>query len=196
MINPGRIITRDIRMLVIHCSDTYSDMDIGVEEIQGWHTWPRKLQNSNPQLYQYKGRRKTFDELPHEVQGKSGRGWLDIGYHEVIRRNGQIEFGRDINVPGAHARGFNAHSIGLCMIGGKAKHNPSIASVKARHELIPVGAVNFTLIQWATLGERIAHWLQAIPDLQIVGHNQLSNNKTCPNFFVEDIFSNITYGHK
>ena len=49
---------RKINLIVIHCSDTYARMDIGVNEIRQWH-----LQ----------------------------RGFNDIGYHYVIRRDGAIE---------------------------------------------------------------------------------------------------------
>jgi N-acetylmuramoyl-L-alanine amidase len=54
---------RKINLIVIHCSDTYARMDIGVNEIRQWH-----LQ----------------------------RGFNDIGYHYVIRRDGAIEQGRRI----------------------------------------------------------------------------------------------------
>jgi hypothetical protein len=46
------------------------------------------------------------------------RGWLGIGYHWVIRRDGCIEAGRFINEHGAHAPGWNDRSVGIFMIGG------------------------------------------------------------------------------
>ena len=46
------------------------------------------------------------------------RGWSDIGYHCVIRRNGMIEFGRPLDVCGAHVKGYNHNSIGICLVGG------------------------------------------------------------------------------
>jgi hypothetical protein len=58
------------------------------------------------------------------------RGWDGIGYHYVVRNgyetarsiydvamDGWIEEGRDVAVSGAHVRGHNAHSIGICLIG-------------------------------------------------------------------------------
>ena len=45
------------------------------------------------------------------------RGWTGIGYHFVIRRSGKIEEGRDINKIGAHTKGHNTDSIGVCYIG-------------------------------------------------------------------------------
>ena len=79
---------REINTFIIHCSDTYPDMDIGVEEIRRWH---------------------------------KERGWSDIGYHYVIRRNGKIEEGRNDGIVGAHAKGMNENSLGICMVGGKSK---------------------------------------------------------------------------
>ena len=46
--------------------------------------------------------------------------WSDIGYHDVIRRNGAIETGRPLEKPGAHAKGHNQNAIGICLVGGKA----------------------------------------------------------------------------
>lgn len=66
------------------------------------------------------------------------RGWEMIGYHYVIEngrvsskgrpsltRDGAIEAGRSEDQTGAHARGYNAKSIGICLIGknGKFTHN-------------------------------------------------------------------------
>ncbi len=46
------------------------------------------------------------------------RGWAKIGYHYVIRLDGELQRGRlDADI-GAHASGFNRHSIGICLIGG------------------------------------------------------------------------------
>lgn len=46
------------------------------------------------------------------------RGFRTIGYHYVVRLDGTVEPGRYISMPGAHCRGHNAHSIGVCYIGG------------------------------------------------------------------------------
>ena len=43
---------------------------------------------------------------------------LGIGYHYVIRRNGEIEPGRPEWMIGAHCLHHNAHSIGVCYEGG------------------------------------------------------------------------------
>ena len=45
-------------------------------------------------------------------------GWNGVGYHYVIRRNGDIERGRTLEVVGAHCLNHNLHSIGICYEGG------------------------------------------------------------------------------
>lgn len=46
------------------------------------------------------------------------RGFRGIGYHYVIRPDGTIEEGRPVEEIGAHCKGWNQHSIGICYIGG------------------------------------------------------------------------------
>ena len=46
------------------------------------------------------------------------RGWSDIGYHYVVRRDGTVEEGRDENLVGAGVKGFNKHTIHICLVGG------------------------------------------------------------------------------
>ena len=42
------------------------------------------------------------------------RGFRKIGYHFVIYRNGDIHVGRSLSEIGAHCKGHNAISIGIC----------------------------------------------------------------------------------
>ncbi|MEO5098122.1 N-acetylmuramoyl-L-alanine amidase, partial [Bacteroides thetaiotaomicron] len=46
------------------------------------------------------------------------RGFRDIGYHFYITRDGVLHHCRPVSEIGAHARGFNRHSIGICYEGG------------------------------------------------------------------------------
>ena len=46
------------------------------------------------------------------------RGFDRIGYHYVIDLDGTIEAGRDPDCIGAHCKGHNTNSIGICYIGG------------------------------------------------------------------------------
>lgn len=48
------------------------------------------------------------------------RGFDCIGYHYVIDLDGTIEKGRPIEKVGAHVKGHNSNSIGVCYIGGLA----------------------------------------------------------------------------
>lgn len=48
------------------------------------------------------------------------RGFSDIGYHFVIRSNGNIEAGRNVNIVGAHARGHNNYTVGICLTGSNS----------------------------------------------------------------------------
>lgn len=44
-------------------------------------------------------------------------GWAGIGYHFYVRQNGIIYEGRPIETVGAHCKGHNARSIGVCFEG-------------------------------------------------------------------------------
>ena len=46
------------------------------------------------------------------------KGWADIGYHYLVRLDGTVEPGRDVDLIGAHVSGHNAHTIGVCYVGG------------------------------------------------------------------------------
>ena len=54
----------------------------------------------------------------------NGNGWSDIGYHFVITEDGTIHEGRHINTSGAHCRGHNANSIGVCVTGNTNNEKP------------------------------------------------------------------------
>lgn len=49
---------------------------------------------------------------------KEERGFADIGYHFVVRLDGRVECGRRLSVAGAHCRGHNRRSVGVCYVGG------------------------------------------------------------------------------
>ncbi len=96
------------------------------------------------------------------------RGWSDIGYHYVIHRNGVISAGRPVYKIGAHCRGHNADSIGVCMIGDDAFTDAQYDSLKSLHNVLN----NIYL------------------GIEVFGHKDFTNNKTCPNFEVRDIITN------
>jgi len=96
-------------------------------------------------------------------------GWRAIGYHYVIRRDGTLEKGRDIHEAGAHALGYNANSIGVCLVGGVDKFNSP--------------EQNYTANQYYTLKKLLDVLCVTFPDADIIGHNDVSD-KACPVFNV------------
>jgi len=65
------------------------------------------------------------------------RGFREIGYHYVIRENGTVEVGRNLNKIGAHTRGKNVNSVGIVLTG----HNslawyPSNKQIVAARHLV------------------------------------------------------------
>ena len=104
-------------------------------------------------------------------------GWSDIGYHGVIRRNGVLESGRPMDVPGAHASGHNNDSIGICLVGGVAEDGTSPER-------------NFTGPQWATLARVVRDLLRAHPGATVHGHNEFAA-KACPCFDVRDWWKSV-----
>ena len=55
---------------------------------------------------------RQLDEM-HRQRGLDG-----CGYHYYVRRDGEICTMRPVDRPGAHAKGYNQHSIGVCYEGG------------------------------------------------------------------------------
>lgn len=45
-------------------------------------------------------------------------GWQEIGYNYVVKLDGTIQTGRDVNKVPSHVKGYNSNSIGLSYVGG------------------------------------------------------------------------------
>jgi len=131
---------REINKIVIHCSDSdFGNVDI----IKDWHV--------------------------------NGNGWSDIGYHYVITNShpvstahtkkdsdGVKNIGRPIEIAGAHVRGHNSDSIGICVIGTDWD--------------------SFTNKQLDTLLKLINQLMTAydISIDHVYGHYELDSKKECP----------------
>lgn len=122
-----------ISKIIVHCSDSDDSLDIGFREIDEWHRQ---------------------------------RGWLSpsgisCGYHFIIRRDSKIEIGRPLEEIGAHCKGHNTGSIGICVVGRK-KFDPK---------------------QIATLLKKVndLRAMFKIPIDKVYGHYEFEPNKTCPN---------------
>ena len=111
-----------------------------------------------------------------------GRGWRDIGYHLVIRRNGLIETGRPLDQAGSHVVKFNANSIGICLVGGAGENGPEN---------------NFEPHQWAALKDKLLELKKAFPGAEIKGHRDFPGvGKDCPCFDVRDWLAQEGLGEK
>lgn len=133
---------REIRKIIVHCSASeWGD----VAEITRWH---------------------------------KERGWETIGYHYVIHNpypkwefykefrprfefDGLLAVGRDINKPGAHVKGHNRDSIGICLIGDRV----------------------FTSAQFRSLQKLLKAFMRqyGISVNSVLGHCEVNPEKTCPN---------------
>ena len=105
------------------------------------------------------------------------KGWLEIGYHFVITRDGKLEFGRNTDVQGAHVRGHNHDSVGICMVGGVDENNNP--------------EDNFNPEQFETLKAVLDFLRKAYPDAEIKPHNFFNPNKACPSFDVEEWWTKV-----
>lgn len=104
------------------------------------------------------------------------RGWSDIGYHYVIELDGTIKEGRPVERQGAHVRGLNVNSIGICYIGGcDANMKPK----DTRNEA-----------QKASIYYLINNLMTEYPNSTLHGHNEFSS-KACPSFDVQKEYKNI-----
>ena len=65
-----------------------------------------------------------------------GRGYSGIGYHYFINKKGEIYKGRPDNTIGAHAKGYNSTSIGICFEGRYNKEVMPQAQLQAGKELV------------------------------------------------------------
>ena len=100
------------------------------------------------------------------------RGFADIGYHYVIYRDGSVHEGRSVNRAGAHCLGHNAHSIGVCYIGGVATDGKTPKDTRTSEQK---NALTSLLIKLHTL----------YPKATLHGHREFAN-KACPSFDVSE----------
>lgn len=135
-----RINMRRIDKIIIHCSATAPNANVGAVAIDAMH---------------------------------KARGWRGIGYHKVIRRDGSIEDGRSLEKAGAHARGHNAYSVGICLEGGVKSDGKT-------------PDFNYTRKQLHTLYGLLFELIGKYPGCDILGHRDLPGvTKACPCFDVQ-----------
>lgn len=140
---------RNINLIIIHCSSSDLPEQDSVEAIKYLHTANKKT------------------KIKWGKYDTTGNGWADIGYHYIITKDGTIHIGRPIEKAGAHCKGFNQSSIGICLTGEKEFTEAQFTSLRRiiKDELIP----NFGL-----------------SIIDVMGHKELNRAKTCPNFDVHE----------
>ena len=122
---------------------------------------------------------KTANQMRDEIRRwhtdpkPRGRGWSDIGYHRVVAPNGSIAIGRSLYTVGAHCRGRNAGTIGICLVPVR--------------DIDRMGRFSdfYTEAQREALEEYIYELNKLTPIHRVTGHNEFSN-KLCPGFMVVD----------
>jgi hypothetical protein len=154
---------RTIELIVVHCSATPSGERLGgglgnrrvtaPQVIDRWHM-QRGFARAADAVAEYN------PGLPH------------IGYHYVIDLDGHIHGGRRIAEIGAHCKGYNANSIGICLVGG--------LEPQAR----------YTAAQWDSLKRLCITLTRQRPAAQVLGHRDLNAGRTCPGFDVAAWWNN------
>ena len=107
------------------------------------------------------------------------RGFKYIGYHFYITRDGELHHCRPVSEPGAHVRGFNRHSIGICYEGGlDSEGHP---------------ADTLTPEQFEYLEQLLTKLLKLFPKAQLRGHRDMPGSvpKACPCLDCQSVFRAI-----
>lgn len=173
-------MARSINLIIIHCSDSPNGRTLftgkpgdanfvtPVQEIDRWHA------------------QRGFKRQP-QWRAKQNPDLASIGYHFVIYTRGAVATGRHVDEVGAHCQGYNATSIGICLI----------------------GCDKFTRAQWDSLRDWLCGLAKSLEQqkpnpperfnnptpaearaifaqlgVRVLGHRQLNPDKTCPNFNV------------
>lgn len=103
-----------------------------------------------------------------------------IGYHYVIKRNGDLQKGRPVNEVGKHADGHDNYSIAVCLVAGYACPSGTENPEKHRNE------DSITAEQWQTLSQFMNAFYIVWPGGQAWGHNDIDTNFFDPGFDVSD----------
>ena len=108
------------------------------------------------------------------------RGFNEIGYNYIVRLDGTIELGRDVNKIPAHVTNHNKDSIGICYIGGIDKNTlqPKDTRTPAQKEAL----------------KKLLTELRALyPEAEILGHRDFPGvAKACPCFNAKDEYKTIS----
>ncbi|WP_279572494.1 N-acetylmuramoyl-L-alanine amidase [Volucribacter amazonae] len=154
----------EINKIVIHCSATQNGKLLrnkthtAAQRIDEWHA-KRGFQRQAWWL------RRFNPHLKH------------IGYHYVIDTDGTVETGRKVGETGAHVKGHNTGSIGICLVGGISIDGKNYG--------------RYTAKQWQVLHRLLRELEASYPHARIYGHRDLSpdlngDGTITPNEWVKD----------
>tara|TARA_R100000005_G_scaffold95175_2_gene75730 strand:- start:581 stop:994 length:414 start_codon:yes stop_codon:yes gene_type:complete len=107
----------------------------------------------------------------------NGRGWSDIGYHFYVDIEGEIHGGRDIAKIGAHCKGHNRNSIGICYCGGVEADGKTPKDTRTKDQRVALVSILRTL-------------KAMYPNAKIHSHSDFAN-KACPSFNATREYENI-----
>ena len=102
---------------------------------------------------------------------------IGIGYHYVVRRDGEVEPGRPEFLVGAHCLNHNAHSIGVCYEGGL--------------DIRGQPADTRTAEQKQAMRQLLEELHGRYPRAIIVGHHDLNPGKNCPCYDVAREYTDL-----
>jgi len=154
--------------IIIHHSLTKDGKVVDWQAIRRYHT-----------SWAYRGNIITKDEARDLVKNgkRVKRPWTNIGYHfgiEKINDDYEILVGRQLNQIGAHVRGYNKDTLGICVVGNYDDEQPPVEAIKLLIKLCKAMSSIFN-----------------ISTNNILGHYELNNDKSCPGkMFSMDSFRN------
>ena len=141
------------------------------------------MRNINKIILHCSATREGQDISTETIRGwhVNERGWSDIGYHFVVLLDGTVDKARPVKRQGAHVRGKNKGSIGVCYIGGcDADMNPKDTRNEAQKK---------------SLEEIITYLMESYDDATLHGHNEFSS-KACPSFNVQEVYKELIECHE
>jgi N-acetylmuramoyl-L-alanine amidase len=187
-----------LEYLFIHYSATPEERKVTKEDIEQWHKAPRDNKDGT---VTYLGKKyEDRDDLPDDklngrlIRNLRGRGWRAGGYNDIMHQDGSVDNITPFNQDGEvdpweianGARGYNAKSRHLCLIGG------------LREEVIDdhwEPTDTRTPQQLYSLEVYVRYMIMRHPHIKVGGHNQVSS-KACPGFDVPEWLESLNIDQK
>lgn len=116
------------------------------------------------------GRETTVEQV---TQWHKARGFRTIGYHYLVYLDGSVHAGRALSEIGAHCTGQNAHSIGVCYVGGIERNTLKPKDTR-------------TDAQKVSLRNLVADLQRRFPGATVHGHREFAA-KACPCFDIKNL---------